>query len=201
MFGNRARDSVNETGPGPEDRSDYRAEMAGLTATISTSSGEIVANIHNLSTRGLMASAPQPPAVGDRVVVSMDSLPAVHGQIRWVKGARFGVLLSAALPIGAFRLADQGRGRRPRPPRHVVRITARIEAPGIGRSAMIQNISLNGMALETGLPVNPGKLLTIMVDGYPPMEGRVRWSRGSRCGVMLSEIIEPDALETLVQKK
>src|SRR3546814_9104085 len=97
------------------------------------------------------------------------------------------LLLFTALPVGAFRVADQGRGRQPRPSRHIVRIPARIEGPGVDRSATIQNISLSGMALEAGLPVNPGKMLTIHLEGLPPMEGRVRWSRGSRCGVLLTD--------------
>ncbi len=148
-----------------------------------------------------MASAPNPPREGDRVVVTIDALPAVHGQIWWVKDARFGVLLFTALPVGAFRVADQGKGRRPRPPRFVVRIPVRIEAPGIARSAIIQNISHSGMSLETGLPVNPGKLLTVLIDGHAPMEGRVRWSRGARCGIMLATSIEKEVLDLLVQKK
>lgn len=203
MFGKRGREllSLNESGPAAEDRSDYRAETTGLNALISTPKGDIVAVVHNLSTRGLMASASNPPHVGDRVVVSIDALPAVHGQIRWVKDNRFGVLLFSALPVGAFRVADQGRGRRPRPPRYIVRIPVHIEAPGIDRSAMIQNVSHNGLSLETGLPVNPGKLLVITIEGHPPMEGRVRWSRGSRCGVMLSTPIERDIFELLIQKK
>src|SRR3546814_16012645 len=71
---------------------------------------------------------------------------------------------------------DQGRGRQPRPPRHIVRIPARIEGPGVDRSATIQNISPSGMALEAGLPVNPGKMLTIHLEGLPPKEGRARKS-------------------------
>lgn len=202
MFGSRTRNpaSTAEAGAGPEDRSDYRAETSGLMATVTGPAGPLVATVHNLSTRGLMASAPQPPQVGDRVIISIDALPAVHGQIRWVKDNRFGVLLFTALPVGAFRVADQGRGRRPRPPRHVVRIPVRIEAPGIARSATIQNLSHDGMALETGLPVNPGKLLVVLMDGHAPMEGRVRWSRGGRCGLLLTNAIEPEILDELIKK-
>src|SRR3546814_11086580 len=86
-----------------------------------------------------MASAPQPPKTGESVVVSLGSLPAVNGQVRWVKGSRFGVLLFTALPVGAFRVADQGRGRQPRPPRHIVRIPARIEGQ-IGRASCRERV-------------------------------------------------------------
>lgn len=204
MFGNRARDIVAasaEAGKEAEFRNDYRAETAGLSATIISSQGEIMVTVNNLSTRGLMASSPNPPVEGERVVVNIEGLPSVHGQIRWVKDNRFGVLLFTALPVGAFRVADQGRGRRPRPPRYVVRVPVRIEAPGIARSAMLQNISQQGMALETGLPVNPGKLLTVLIDGHTPVEGRVRWSRGSRCGLMLTVALPQDMLDALVQQK
>ena len=204
MFGNRARDIVASSGESAKEaefRSDYRAETNGLIATIVSAQGEVAATVHNLSTRGVMASAPNPPAEGEQVVVSIDGLPTVRGQIRWVKDNRFGVLLFTALPVGAFRVADQGRGRRPRPPRYVVRIPVRIEAPGIARSATVQNISQQGMALETGLPVNPGKLLTVLIDGHAPVEGRVRWSRGGRCGLMLTVGLGEDMLEELAQQK
>ena len=202
MFGNRARNlaATKDEGQALDGRTDYRAETSGLAATITGSTGPITATIHNLSTRGLMASAPQPPKTGESVVVSLGSLPAVNGQVRWVKGSRFGVLLFTALPVGAFRVADQGRGRQPRPPRHIVRIPARIEGPGVDRSATIQNISLSGMALEAGLPVNPGKMLTIHLEGLPPMEGRVRWSRGSRCGVLLAVPLDQDVLDQLTKR-
>src|SRR3546814_20006643 len=116
-------------------------------------------------------------------LVSLGSLPAVNGQVRWVKGSRFGVLLFTALPVGAFRVADQGRGRQPRPPRHIVRIPARIEGPGVDRSATIQNISLSGMALEAGLPVIPGKMLTIHLEGFPD---RQRFREGKSVSVGVS---------------
>src|SRR3546814_1075391 len=95
---------------------------------------------------------------------------------------------------------DQGRARQPPPPRHIVRNPARIEGPGVDRSATIQNISLSGMALEAGLPVNPGKMLTIHLEGLPPMEGRVRWSRGSRCGVLLASPLDQDVLDQLTKR-
>lgn len=186
---------------GRDARTDYRAETSGLVATIHAPQGELTANILNLSTRGLMASAPNPPQAGDQIEVRIDGMPAVHGQVRWVKDLRFGVLLFSALPIGAFRLADQKRGRRPRPPRHIVKIPVRIEAPGIVRSAIIHNISQSGLAVETGLPINPGKLLTFFIDGLPPVEGRVRWSRGSRCGILLNTMFQPEVLEQLAQRR
>src|SRR3546814_2776432 len=110
VFGNRARNlsATKDAGQAVDGRTDYRAETSGLAATITGSTGPITATIHNLSTRGLMASAPQPPKTGESVVVSLGSLPAVNGQVRWVKGSRFGVLLFTALPVGAFRVADQG---------------------------------------------------------------------------------------------
>lgn len=202
MFGNRTRNlAVEEVSKSDRDgRSDYRAETAGLHATITGAAGTTTVAIHNLSTRGLMGSAEVAPQEGESVIVRIDSLPPVHGQIRWVKGNRFGILLYSALPVSAFRLADQGRGRRPRPPRHVVRIAVAIEATGIDRSAIIQNVSSSGMALDTGLPVSPGKLLTVKIDGMQPLQGRVRWSRGSRCGLMLDEPLEQDVLERLIKK-
>src|SRR3546814_11186300 len=87
---------------------------------------------------------------------------------------------------------DQGRGRQPRPPRHIVRIPARIEGPGVDRSATIQNISLSGMALEAGLPVNPGKMLTLHLEGLPPMGGRVRRERGRRGGCLLRSRLDTE---------
>lgn len=201
MFGNRARDNALSVGidQGSETRADYRAETLGLVATVHSPQGEFTANILNLSTRGLMASASNPPLAGDRIEIRIDGVPAVHGQVRWVKDMRFGVLLFSALPVSAFRVADQGRGRRSRPPRHIVRIPVRIEAPGIVRSATIHNVSQSGVALETGLPISPGKLLTLFIEGLPPMEGRVRWSRGSRCGILLNTPLEPQVLEQLTQ--
>src|SRR3546814_3214122 len=102
VFGNRARNlsATKDAGQAVDGRTDYRAETSGLAATITGSTGPITATIHNLSTRGLMASAPQPPKTGESVVVSLGSLPAVNGQVRWVKGSRFGVLLFTALPVG-----------------------------------------------------------------------------------------------------
>lgn len=202
MFG-RARDNSSSAAIGQVDetRADYRAETLGLVATVFSSHGEQTANILNLSTRGLMASATNPPAVGDRIEIRMDGVPAVQGQVRWVKDMRFGVLLFSALPVGAFRIADQGRGRRSRPPRHIVRIPVRIEAPGIVRSATIHNVSQSGVALETGLPISPGKLLTLFIEGLSPVEGRVRWSRGSRCGIMLNAPLDPAVLEQLIQRR
>src|SRR3546814_12647633 len=87
VFGNRARNlsATKDAGQAVDGRTDYRAETSGLAATITGSTGPITATIHNLSTRGLMASAPQPPKTGESVVVSLGSLPAVNGPVRWVR--------------------------------------------------------------------------------------------------------------------
>src|SRR3546814_2904702 len=73
VFGNRARNlsATKDAGQAVDGRTDYRAETSGLAATITGSTGPITATIHNLSTRGLMASAPQPPKTGESVVVSL----------------------------------------------------------------------------------------------------------------------------------
>lgn len=201
IFGSKSNNAEKISDDETEVRSDYRAETNGLLATLATPQGEVVANVHNISTRGLMASSATPPRVGDRIDLKVDSLPWVHGQVRWVKDNRFGVLLFSALPVGAFRIADQGRGRRPRPPRYIVRIPAYIEGPGVARSATIQNVSHSGLALETGLPLNPGKALTVTIAGLPPMTGRVRWSRGSRCGILLEQPLDQDVLDQLIKTK
>src|SRR3546814_6363193 len=61
VFGNRARNlsATKDAGQAVDGRTDYRAETSGLAATITGSTGPITATIHNLSTRGLMASAPR----------------------------------------------------------------------------------------------------------------------------------------------
>jgi len=174
--------------------------VPSLAAMLATTRGEFPVRIHNLSTRGLMASADLSLAVGEQVEIRIDTLPWTRGQIRWVRGDRFGILLLSTLPVSAFRLADQRQGRQPRPTRFNIRLPVRIEATGIARSAMVHNISLHGLSLETGLPIASGKALTIHIDGLAPMTGRVRWSVGSRCGVMLESPLDNEVLDRITHQ-
>lgn len=62
------------------------------------------------------------------------------------------------------------------------------------RKALVRNLSLNGLMLETTLPPPEGQMVVVKLDGLAPIWGRVRWRSGGKAGIRFDQPISAEAL-------
>lgn len=62
------------------------------------------------------------------------------------------------------------------------------------RTALVRNLSFNGLMLETTLPPPEGQTVVVQLEGLAPIWGEVRWRSGGKAGIRFDRPISAEDL-------
>jgi hypothetical protein len=180
----------------PERRGDVRQVTVRLVAKLRTSHGEELCLVRNLSPGGLTAHVYSTLDVGAAVFFEFASGATVPATVLWQRDSLAGVqfleridsrrLLSRAAPGEAVQ--------EPRSPRVELNLRARIRLGIAFQKVTLCNISQGGAKLRPQAPLQAGQKLVLLVDGLPPLAGKVQWERDGFVGVAFYEPVPFDLL-------
>ncbi|MBI0476689.1 PilZ domain-containing protein [Sphingomonas sp. MA1305] len=188
----------------PDDRRVAPRRQAALSAEVVTGGRTYPGQIRNISTTGLeLAFEKAPPLVkGAQLLVCAGTLAPFTGSVRWMAGPECGMAFNSALAeeIVEDTSALFDPGKRVRPGRARVQLTATVRGPGLDRKVTIENVCSGGAQLTTGLSLALNTGVMIEIDGILPIGGYVRWSHAGRCGVMFNKLLPITAGEEISRR-
>lgn len=168
-------------------RREPRFAQQGATATLAVDGARQELRLANLSLSGASGSCAKPPRIGAVVELTFRNGRQMIGRVRWVRESLIGIEFMGRLPLDMLRAP--AAGHRNRAPRYRVAREATVAANGGLRPAVIRNVSVLGMMIETGFSLMPGQSIEIRTGALAPIVGQVRWARNGRAGVQLAQAL------------
>lgn len=153
--------------------------------------------VHDISRHGMMARFPQPPAVGDTVIVEVRGLPPAQAVIRWVRGHKAGMQFAEPQAVENVFQIKRDDGLIARPPRFAVQAAAVLRLDGARFRATVLDISAGGAKLTADSPTQPGQTGQMtLTDLDTALFGKVCWAQDGQFGF---RFVAPLPLLTLAQ--
>jgi len=153
----------------------------------SLTSGSIrhVCSIRKLSAGGAVLHVDHPVAVGDRLELELMNGMPLDGEVAWRRGSEVGLRFDAQLDVFALIAHDivSQPGERRRMPRVELTCPALVETPDGTEYVTTRDISQGGAKIDVPYRLEPESRVTMTLDGMPPVEGVVRWSRDTVAGI------------------
>ncbi len=180
---------------------DARAEMRILTvfrvAKILFKDRQALCRIRNISSNGIMAETSVRLTCGDRLSIELrEDRLGLTGTVMWQDGNRTGIELDERIHVAkVLHPCPAVRNVGPRAPRLAVHGGAVIRTQNGMSKVALRDISQRGVKFEHDGHFAAGLPLKILIDGYRELSGFVRWSRGGRAGVALTDIIPYQELD------
>lgn len=155
--------------------------------------------VRNISDRGMMLAADVPVSIGERLEISLSDSVTIHGRIVWSKDGQCGVAFDGAVDVAEVlrQLAAEQRAsgyRQPRLPVHTVADAVTDE--GTSRIELV-DLSQNGAGFAHDGHLEVGKELELVLAGGIRRKAIVRWSRGERGGLWLTQPLDRADLESI----
>ena len=180
----------------PERRSDVRQVTVRLVAKMRTPQGQELCLVRNISSGGLTAHVYSTVTVGAPATFEFASGFIAQAKILWQRdnlaGVQFDTCIDTQLVLS--RSSPSPETPEPRAPRVELGIKARVRLGATYRSVTLINISQGGAKLRSVDPLAEEQKLVLLVEGLPPLTGRVRWSRGEEAGIAFYEAVPFDVL-------
>jgi hypothetical protein len=179
----------------PERRADVRQVTVCLVVKMRTANREELGLVRNISAGGLTAHLYSAVSVGAAATFEFASGCIVTGSVLWQRDSLVGIQFDERVDVRSI-LARGGdaAAREARAPRVELDIKARARLGAIYIGVSLINISQGGAKLRVADTVPEGQKLVLLVDGLPPLAGRVRWTRESDVGVAFYEAVPFDVL-------
>lgn len=135
----------------------------------------------------MMLASEVPVTRGERLNIFLSETSAVAGRVVWSEQERCGVAFDAVVDGLALlrQLADEQRTEGYRPLRLAVRGRALLKNVDGALSVDLLNLSHWGVGFTHSGIIEPGKIFDFVIEGRPPKQGVVRWSRKGRGGMWL----------------
>lgn len=185
----------------PERRNEERVAAILRDAKLSSSLGEQLVRIRNVSAGGLMCDIAGPPPVGEQVVLELSS-QKIPGSVVWIREGMMGVKFEQNLDIGELLAGRKARhGFRPRPPRLEVNCKASVRVGKTYYTVEVHDISLGGIKVEPIDEYCVGKKVTVIVESFRPVVGEVRWYSERVAGIVFDQALEFEELAEWVGKR
>lgn len=155
--------------------------------------------VRNMSSGGLMLAVDVPVTMGERLEVALSDRILVRGRVAWAKDGRCGVAFDEEVDVAELlrQLAVEQRARRHRPPRLPVRTAARAVVEYRRVDIELINLSQSGAGFVHDGRIEVGKEIELVLAGGVRRKAIVRWSRGERGGVWLTEPLGRADLESI----
>lgn len=169
---------------------DYQRGIALLKAAKLVTDGiEGLCLVRNMSPSGLMADVYFPVERGTEVIVMLTEDVPMSGTVDWVRGSTIGIAFREEIEV-ADVLAGFGRtvsGQRIRMPRLQVEARAMLRLGAHILSVRVCDISQGGARVDVQPPANVGIDAVITMERFHPVQGVIRWCRGSEAGVSFNQ--------------
>lgn len=194
--------SLSTSVPRPvERRTEERMSAMLRVGKVTSSTGEQLIRIKNLSAGGLMAFVNHSPAPGEQVDVEISS-QKIPSTVVWIRDDVVGFKFDQNVDLGELLAGRKPRhGFRPRPPRLEIRCKASIKVGKVYYTVDVHDISLGGMKVEPIEEYCVGKPVVVVVESLKPVKGEVRWYSERKAGIVFDTPLDFDELAEWVGKR
>jgi hypothetical protein len=194
--------SLSTAVPRPtERRTDDRVAPTLRVAKLTSTRGEQLIRVSNLSAGGLMALVAQAPDVGEQVSVEFSS-QKIPASVVWTRDGTVGLKFDQNVDLGELLAGRKQRhGFRPRPPRLDVQCKASVRVGKIYYTVEVHDISLGGMKVAPIEEYCVGKKVVVVVESLRPIRGEVRWFSERHAGIVFEKPLEFEELAEWVGKR
>lgn len=185
-----------------ERRTEDRFRAILPVAKLVSDDSNYICRIKNMSAGGLMAEVKCPLAVGARAYVELNSEQRIPGQIVWTREGSIGLKFDQDLDLRELLAKRRPRrGFQPRPPRLEVTCGATVQIGKFYYPVEVHDISLGGMKVAIGDWQCAGRNVTITIESFRPVRGRVRWYREGQAGIVFDRPLGFDELAEWMGKR
>ncbi|WP_324750448.1 PilZ domain-containing protein [Sphingomonas sp. LY54] len=185
-----------------ERRADARILGMLPTARLISDHRQDFCRIRNISAGGLMAEGAAPFAVGERVVVELNSHQRIAGEIVWTRDGAVGVKFAEDVDLRELLAARRPvNGQTLRPPRLEVTCGATVRIDGFYHRVQVRDISLAGMKIALEVWPCVGKNVVITIESFRAVKGRIRWYREGMVGIVFDSPLRFDELAAWMAKR
>ena len=194
--------SLSTAVPRPiERRTEERMSAMLRVGKLTSSAGEQLIRIKNMSAGGLMAFVKNAPAPGEQVDVEVSS-QKIPSTVVWIRDDVVGFKFVQNIDLGELLAGRKPRhGFRPRPPRLEIRCKASVKVGKVYYTVDVHDISLGGMKVEPIEEYCVGKKVVVVVESLRPIKGEVRWYSERKAGIVFDTPLDFDELAEWVGKR
>jgi len=194
--------SLSTAVPRPiERRTEERMSAMLRVGKLTSSAGEQLIRIKNMSAGGLMAFVKNAPAPGEQVDVEVSS-QKIPSTVVWIRDDVVGFKFDQNIDLGELLAGRKPRhGFRPRPPRLEIRCKASVKVGKVYYTVDVHDISLGGMKVEPIEEYCVGKPVVVVVESLKPVKGEIRWYSERRAGIVFDTPLDFDELAEWVGKR
>jgi len=155
--------------------------------------------VRNISDRGMMLAADVPIAVGERLEIALSDTVVIRGHVVWSEEGRCGVAFDEEVDVAGVlkQLAAEQRAGDYRQPRLPVRTQAQAVTDEGASAIELVDLSQNGAGFVHDGHWEVGKEFELVLAGDIRRRAIVRWSRGGRGGLWLTQPLERGDLESI----
>jgi len=156
--------------------------------------------VRNMSDNGMMLAADVPIAVGEKLEIALSDTVMLRGEVVWSSDGRCGVAFDKEVDVADVlkQLAAEQRATGYRQPRLPVRTQAQaVTDSGTSSSIELVDLSQNGAGFIHDGHLEVGKELDLILAGGVKRRAIVRWSRGDRGGLWLTQPLDRADLESI----
>ena len=155
--------------------------------------------VRNMSDRGMMLAADVPVAVGEKLEIALSDAVVVRGKVVWSEGGRLGVEFDAEVDVADVlkQLAAEQRASGYRQPRLPVHTRAKITTEDGASDIELVDLSQSGAGFVHDGHLEVGKEVDLVLASGIHRKAIVRWSRGPRGGLWLTQPLDRADLESI----
>ena len=155
--------------------------------------------VRNMSDRGMMLAADVPISVGEQLEIALSDAVVVCGKVVWSEGGRCGVAFDQEVDVADVlkRLAAEQRASGYRQPRVPVHTLAQVITDEGTSQIELADLSQSGAGFVHDGLLEVGKELELVLAGDIRRKAIVRWARGNRGGLWLTQPLDRTDLESI----
>jgi PilZ domain len=155
--------------------------------------------VRNMSDRGMMLAADVPITVGEHLEIALSDAVSVKGKVVWAEGGRCGVAFDQEVDVADVlkRLAAEQRASGYRQPRLPVHSKAQVVTENGTSDIELADLSQSGAGFVHGENLEVGKEIELILAGGVRRKAIVRWARGGRGGLWLTQPLDRHDLESI----
>lgn len=155
--------------------------------------------VRNMSDNGMMLAADVPIAVGEKLEIALSDAVIVCGKVVWSEGGRCGVAFDKEVDVADVlkQLAAEQRASGYRQPRLPVHSRAQVMTDEGTSEIELVDLSQSGAGFVHDGHLEVGKELDLVLASGIRRKAIVRWSRGTRGGLWLTQPLDRADLESI----
>lgn len=154
--------------------------------------------IKNISAGGMMIRAYCTIPIGTSLAVELKSGQPILGAVTWVREHNLGVTFKEPIDVIEILSASMD-GPRPRMPRIEVQGFATVREGASTYRMRTCDISQGGLKVETMTILPTGCDVVVMLPGFAPMPGVVRWTEDGFSGITFNRLLSLPLLVNWLQ--